>query len=134
MLNYRYYTLAFLKNCIHELSSDQPSGCHELLIARNTRSGCRIIAAMRPSTLEIVVISNTELFVLAGRFHLHLNGCQYTVQQASFGFKVRSDFQKFWILSIFFVIGLYLLITKKLAVYPSKPFKITQLSKLLFIL
>ena len=95
MLNYRYYTLAFLKNCIHELSSDQPSGCHELLIARNTRSGCRIIAAMRPSTLEIVVISNTELFVLAGRFHLHLNGCQYTVQQASFGFKVRSDFRKF---------------------------------------
>ena len=45
--------------------------------------------------VEITVIPNTEPFGLAGRFQLHLNGCRYTVQQASFGFKVRSDFQKF---------------------------------------
>ena len=103
MLNYQYYTLAFLKNCIHELSSDQPSGCHELLIARNTRSGCRIIAAMRPSTLEIVVISNTELFVLAGRFHLHLNGCQYTVQQASFAVRLSKVLNPIYFLCYWFV-------------------------------
>lgn len=123
MLNYQYCTLAFLKNCIHELASDQPSGYHELLIARNTRSRCRIIATMRPSTLEIVVIPNTELFGLAGRFHLYLNGCQYTVQQASFGFKVRSNFQEFWILSMFFVISMYLLITKSLLLTSASPLK-----------
>jgi phosphoribosylformylglycinamidine synthase len=39
---------------------------HELLTARNTRSGCGIIAAIRPSTLEIAVIPNAEPFGLAG--------------------------------------------------------------------
>src|SRR5699024_1379942 len=70
-LKYRLYdyfsaTLALRNKRIQAPSSLQSSGYQEFVTERNTRSGCGIIMAIRPSLLLTAVIPNGEPFGFAG--------------------------------------------------------------------